>query len=102
MRVVTRAFSMASTVSGSPGPVPGAGGNWALTLEAKISSTHRRRQKDAQPELAVTHRPAASAHWEVPDGKSSLGGLCGRRGKRPFIAKARLHEKNSESQKNHE
>ena len=29
MRVVTRALSMASTVSGRPGPVPGCGGNWA-------------------------------------------------------------------------
>ena len=29
MRVVTRALSIASIVSGSPGPVPGEGGNWA-------------------------------------------------------------------------
>ena len=30
MRVVTRALSMASMVSGSPGPVPAGGENWAL------------------------------------------------------------------------
>src|SRR5260221_13749602 len=36
MRVVTRAFSMASTVSGRPGPVPGGGGNWALMPGARI------------------------------------------------------------------
>src|SRR4029077_17336367 len=35
----------ASTVSGSPGPVPGAGGNWALALKAKISSNHRQATK---------------------------------------------------------
>src|ERR1700720_611609 len=43
MRVVTRAFSMASTVSGSPGPVPGAGGNWALAAEAKAKNTSRQK-----------------------------------------------------------
>jgi hypothetical protein len=35
--VVIRAFSIASTVSGNPGPVPGAGGNWANTRSGKIA-----------------------------------------------------------------
>jgi hypothetical protein len=35
MRVVTRALSMASTVSGNPGPVPGAGANCAKVTGSK-------------------------------------------------------------------
>jgi hypothetical protein len=34
---------MASTVSGRPGPVPGAGGNWALAENAKIEINKRKR-----------------------------------------------------------
>src|SRR6266699_5259100 len=38
MRVVTRAWSMASTVSASPGPVPGAGENCAFAPRAAINN----------------------------------------------------------------
>jgi hypothetical protein len=49
MRVVTRALSMASMVSGRPGPVPGAGGNCANANgeEAKV----RRNKNQAKREL---------------------------------------------------
>lgn len=40
MRVVARAFSMASMVSGRPTPVPGAGGNWEWASGATASKAN--------------------------------------------------------------
>src|SRR4029077_17411331 len=75
-------------------------GPWRWLQRAK--ATVSRRREGAQPGLAVPRRQVAPARLAGPDYKYSLGSLRGRRGERPFFAKARLHEKNSESQENHE
>src|SRR6202035_4968771 len=64
MRVVTRAFSMASTVSGRPVPVPGAGANWALARKAK-SKDNSKQQREAM-RTGTGHAPCSG--WADADG----------------------------------
>src|SRR5580700_4186726 len=71
MRVVTRAETMASMVSGRPGPVPGAGGNWAREgsgrSAVKIKSVARRMRFKRPPKrTSVVDAP------QTPEGRKRL------------------------------
>src|SRR5580704_67579 len=71
MRVVTRAASMASMVSGRPGPVPGAGGDWARVVDEKSvvrsrSDAMRMRFKRPPKRTSVVDAP------QTPEGRKRL------------------------------
>src|SRR6266852_1460529 len=60
MRVVTRALSMASTVSASPGPVPGAGGNCAATGVERAAAVPPMKMTNAKRVKKELTRPPAA------------------------------------------
>jgi len=75
MRVVTRALSMASIVSGRPGPVPGAGGNWAAaggrrsSPRRRISANDFGKRKEPPLEDAIissSFSPAGFCEKQIP------------------------------------